>query len=60
MDNFHKIHDDLEKAIEKDETSNTYNNSDYEETLRHGPLTARQWLGTVIHSRKFQVSFIQS
>ena len=55
MDDFHKMHDDLERVIEKDDTSSTITGSDCEETLRHGPHTLRQKLDIIVHSHKFQV-----
>lgn len=59
MDGFHKMQDDLERVIEKDDTSSTVtSNSDCEETLKHGPHTIRQRLEVVIHSHKFQVLII--
>ena len=55
MDDLHKMHDDLERVIEKDDTSSTVTASDCEETLKNGPLTLRQKLSDVIHSNRFQV-----
>ncbi|XP_076434889.1 voltage-gated hydrogen channel 1-like [Babylonia areolata] len=58
MDNLHKMQDDLEKVIEKDDTSSTVTGSDCEETLKLGPLTCRQKLDVIIHSNRFQVGVI--
>ena len=57
MDDFHKMHEDLERVIEKDDTSSTITGSDCEETLKHGPHTLRQKLDIIVHSHKFQVGF---
>ncbi|KAK7460782.1 hypothetical protein BaRGS_00038803 [Batillaria attramentaria] len=59
MEGFHKMQDDLERVIEKEDTSSTVTTgSDCEETLKHGPLTVRQRLDAIIHSHKFQVGII--
>ncbi|KAK7087553.1 voltage-gated hydrogen channel 1-like [Littorina saxatilis] len=58
MDDLHKMQDDLERVIEKDDTSSTVTGSDCEETLKHGPLTLRQKLDVIIHSHKFQVAIV--
>lgn len=59
MDGFHKMQDDLQRVIDKDDTISTAtSNSDLEETLKHGPLTLRQRLDNVIHSHKFQAGII--
>ncbi|KAL8557888.1 hypothetical protein ACOMHN_018814 [Nucella lapillus] len=55
MDDLHRMHDDLEKVIEKDDSSSTVTGSDCEETFREGPPSLRQKLEAIVCSRKFQV-----
>ncbi|KAK3085022.1 hypothetical protein FSP39_023019 [Pinctada imbricata] len=55
MEGFHKLHDDLEKVIEKDDsTSSITTDSDDKHEFR----TVRQRLNYVLHTNKFQIIIV--
>lgn len=57
MEGLHKTQGDLERVIDKEDTS-TVAGSDSEETLKHGPFTIREKADHIIHSHRFQVAVI--
>ena len=55
MEGFHKLHDDLEKVIEKDDsTSSCTTDSDDKHEFR----TLRQRLNYILHTNKFQIIIV--
>ncbi|XP_046365721.2 voltage-gated hydrogen channel 1-like isoform X1 [Haliotis rufescens] len=56
MDGFHKLQDDLEKVIEKDDSGSSVTDSD--EVSRSEPRTTREKIHHLLHTNKFQIGVI--
>ncbi|XP_013413952.1 voltage-gated hydrogen channel 1 [Lingula anatina] len=57
MDGFKKLHEDLEKVIEKDDSNSSTTTSEMEDP-KHSKQTFRQKLRHILHTNKFQIGVI--
>ncbi len=57
MDGFHKLQDDLEKVIEKDDSGSSVT-TDSDEATRSEPRTFREKVKHILHTNKFQIVVI--